>query len=260
MDGQVICHGDKRTMDTLEKKDGAARRGKYMRGVCYDKRIRKFVAEIRIGGRRVYLGAFDTEEDAGAAHALARHDNPIRRGGVGGGPTFQEAYDAFLAQHAEDTGVPVGVVQEGAEFVAPNGQRYFMVKMDNVPHPHRERVKWKYYRWHSQCSECGADFITSTRCGQKVLAGMTRNCWKHRKAGSRLEEPTAHLAALKAVRAAREAARVEDEDDAEATKIMYQKSLVPGTTRADNRRNYQEALAAIKARRAAAKTSAGDLV
>lgn len=245
--------------DTLEQKGGPRPGKKFMRGVYYDGRIRKFTAEIRIAGKRIYLGAFETEDDAAAAHALARHDNPIRRGGADGGETFLEAYDAFLQTEVEHTGQSKGVLQEGVEFTAPSGQRYFLAKIDTVRKPGHERVKWVYYRWHSKCVECGVDFITSTM-PSKRNKGMTRTCWRHRKSGPRADEPGAHTAVLSAVRAAQAAKKMQEQDQAEADEILFQASQQPGATRASNREAYYGALKMIAARRAAAKNEADGLV
>lgn len=241
-------------MDTLETKNT---RRKYMRGVSYDARIRKYVAVIRINGKRIYLGSFEDAEDAAAAHALARHDNPIRRGGKDGGPTFAEAYDEFLERERARSGSKLGVLQPGAEFTAPSGQHYFLVKIDTIQHPKMEKVKWVYYRWHSNCSECKADFITSTRYGRRSVNGMTRTCAKHRKGGPRADEPQVHAGLLKTVRAAQQRQREEAEDIAEADEILFQYSRTPGATREGNRRVYREALAAAEARRAARKAAEG---
>lgn len=245
--------------DTLEQKGGLRPGKKFMRGVYYDRRIRKFTAEIRIAGKRIYLGAFETEDDAAAAHALARHDNPIRRGGADGGESFVEAYDAFLQDEAEHTGQPKGVLQAGVEFTAPSGQCYFLAKVDTVLKPGHERVKWVYYRWYSKCSECGTDFVTSTM-PSKRNNGMTRTCWQHRKKGPRADEPGAHMAVLKEVRVAQAGNKAKEEDEKEAVQIMLRYSQQPGATRAGNKKAYNDAVAMIAARRAAAKNDTEGLV
>lgn len=194
---------------TVETKSTRApRKMKYSRGVCYDRRIKKFVASITIKGRRIYLGAYEDEDDAASAHALARHDNPIRRGGPGGCESFEQAYDAFLDEQ------PPGLLKGGTVFVAPNKQRYVMIKAETILHPTIDGPHWAYYRWLSNCSECDAEFVTSTKSSKKHITGMTRTCAQHRKGGARGDEPQAHVALLRSVKANRK--RRDDAEQQEA--------------------------------------------
>jgi hypothetical protein len=243
---------ERKLTSTLETPSARAKK-KLARGVYFDRRIRKFTAQINIAGKRMYLGSFDTEEDAAAAHALARHDNPIRRGLSDGGETFAMAFDAFLQDQAAHTGLSKGTLAPGVEFEAPTGQRYFMARVDTVRHPSIENVKWVYYRWCSECSECGVDFVTSTRAGKKQVTGMTRTCAKHRKGGARPDEPAVHGLLAKDIRAAQAklqtARKQEEEDEAEVGAAVYAAAQIPGATREDLRRVRDETRAAIAARR-----------
>jgi hypothetical protein len=52
-----------------------------IKGVCWHKRDRKFQAEIKVGGKRLHLGTFDTLAEAIAARTTAEieHFGPFRR-------------------------------------------------------------------------------------------------------------------------------------------------------------------------------------
>ncbi len=195
---------EKKMTDTLENNTPGKRGRKCMRGVCYDRRIKKFVASITIKGRRVYLGAYDDEDEAAGWYALARQDNPVRRGGPDGAESFADAYDAFLARQ------PVGPIREGVDFEAPNGQTYLMAKLATVLHPTIKGPKWVYYRWLSKCSDCGAEFVTSTKFHKKRITGLTRKCPAHRKGGPRGDEPSSHAALLRDIQAWRKAEKLVD--------------------------------------------------
>lgn len=49
-----------------------ARRTASARGVCYDKNKKKWRAYVKEGGRRLWLGSYETEQDALAAVATWR--------------------------------------------------------------------------------------------------------------------------------------------------------------------------------------------
>lgn len=247
----------------LEKNSASERRKKkYMRGVCYDRRIGKFVATITVKGRRIYLGSFGTEDEAAGAHALARHDNPIRRGsrGSGAGEAFVEAFGAFLSDYAEETGFRRGELRVGAEFCSPEGQRYTLAATDTVHKPD-SKAKWLYHRWHSNCVECGADFITSTMSGVKLVTGMTRTCPAHRKGGPRGDEPVAHVAALKEFLTSQAAEREEEfwrKETDSLTEVYVQEHGMPSTS--EEVKAMFSAVDTVVAARRKAKENAKDLV
>jgi hypothetical protein len=240
----------KKATDTLETKGvPALRKRKCARGVCFDRRSQKFVASITIKGRRIYLGSFSELDDAAAAHALARHDNPIKRGakGSGVGDAFVDAYDAFLEDYADRYGLPKGTLQEGAEFRSPDNQVYTLVAVE-VVHKPDSKAKWNYNRWYSHCSECGEDFITSTMVGTKRISGMTRTCPMHRKGGPRGDEPKEHIAALKLARAKLAAEKIEEAKEAEIKALVEIEYAKPNSTRESGRAAYEAARALVEAK------------
>ena len=48
-----------------------SRSGATLKGICYNKSVRRFQSQIRIRGRNIHLGLFDTPEEAHHAYAVA---------------------------------------------------------------------------------------------------------------------------------------------------------------------------------------------
>ena len=168
--------------DTLENQDPTAARraeAKLYSGVTYDARVRKFAANITIGGKRSYLGSFDDARSAGAAYEIARSENPIvrKRGADGEASSFAAAYRKFLQECVDIDKVKYGRVNVGTPFMAPGGQIYYMVRVDFRKKDTKQ--SWVFYVWESKCNICQADFTTKTLAG-KELTGMTRTCASHR--------------------------------------------------------------------------------
>ena len=61
----------------LQKND--AFRGDFPIGVYYDKKTKKFIASIRINSKTIYIGTFDTPEEAFQAYKTAK-EGEIKRG------------------------------------------------------------------------------------------------------------------------------------------------------------------------------------
>ena len=178
--------------DTLEKQDprGAAiaaqrKEAQAYKGVSFEPRSNKFTAVIRIRNERRWLGSFDTADDAGAAYAAARLENPVTRSQrEGGDESFAHAFDEFLLDEQARDGGKLGYITVGAVFVAPDKQIFEMVRIDFFARGLKGR--WVFYCWSSECRMCGARYETKTQGGKRVT-GMTRNCAEHR--GAKISAP-----------------------------------------------------------------------
>lgn len=144
------------------------------RGVWYDSRADKFVAEVYSRGERHFLGHFPTADAASDAYAAARAEMPSGRGGEG---SFVRVFQSFLDTCEKDAkGTPLRdevMIYKEQQFLF-NGVVFR--SMNNRQRP--------FYHWESNCSVCGAAYETLTATRPNVAKGITRNCEDHR-AGAR---------------------------------------------------------------------------
>lgn len=151
---------------------------KYPKGVTYDNRIKKFVAYIQRGKKRIRLGTFETASAAAVAYVKARAAQPVSRKRVGAYATIDACWQDFVKQADRDE---KGHVVVGNIFVgpAPDEQPYELVEIDVR---NGKRGVWVFYHWEAACAfpGCPERFETTTRGRAKHLRGMTRTCPLHR--------------------------------------------------------------------------------
>lgn len=149
----------------------AARRAeaKQHRGVWFDPRADKFVAEVYSLGTRHIIGMFDTATEAGAAYTNARAELPSGRAtGVG----FVDAFQTFLDAAGGDP--------ERGEVLTYREQRF---TFEGVAFRAQGGRRRPYYNWSTTCSTCGEPYTTLTATSPAYAKGITRNCEQHRQKG-----------------------------------------------------------------------------
>lgn len=157
-------------MDHIEAKREQARQH---RGVWYDSRADKFVAEVYSRGERHFLGHFATAEDAASAYAIARAEMPTGRGD---GDTFVKAFQSFLDTCERDgEGAPLR-----DEVMIYKEQQFLF---NGVVFRSPNKRKRPFYHWESNCSVCSAPYDTLTATRPDVAKGITRTCEDHRRGG-----------------------------------------------------------------------------
>lgn len=148
------------------------------RGVWYDVRADKFVAEVYSRGDRHFLGHFTTADDAASAYAMAREEMPTGRGD---GDTFVKAFQTFLDTCERDAkGVPLPdetLTYKGQDFLF-NGVVFRIINKRKRP----------FYHWESNCA-CGAPYETLTATTPDGAKGITRTCETHRRGGRKAAQP-----------------------------------------------------------------------
>ena len=72
--------------------DCAAARGKYKQGVTYHRRDKKFQSSFSAGGKRSFLGYYDTEDEAYAAYVAAKSAYIRKIAGAQGGKVKDALY------------------------------------------------------------------------------------------------------------------------------------------------------------------------
>lgn len=163
-------------MDHIEAKREQARQH---RGVWYDSRADKFVAEVYSRGERHFLGHFATAEDAASAYAIARAEMPTGRGD---GDTFVKAFQTFLDTCERDgEGTPLR-----DEVLSYKGQNFMF---NGVVFRSPNKRKRPFYHWESNCSVCGAAYETLTATTPTGAKGITRTCEEHRRGGRKKAQP-----------------------------------------------------------------------
>lgn len=159
-------------MDIIEERRAQARQH---RGVWYDARADKFVAEVYSKGDRHFLGHFATAEEAAQAYVKAREDLPSGRDVDG---SFVQAFQTFLDTALLDkNGAP-----EVGETLTYKDQSFYFV---GVVFRSMKGRKRPFYMWDSQCLTCGGVYGTMTATSAATAKGITRNCEEHR-AGARV--------------------------------------------------------------------------
>jgi hypothetical protein len=141
------------------------------KGVWFDHRADKFVAEVYSRGERFFLGHFDTAQSAGDAYTKARADLPSGR--AEDVETFASAFTAFVDAAAKDRAgrlVPnQTLLYREQEFLYKGTVFRNMFKMQRP-----------FYEWEGACAECGLRYDTLTATQPK---GITRFCEDHRRKG-----------------------------------------------------------------------------
>lgn len=162
-------------MDHIEAKREQARQH---RGVWYDVRADKFVAEVYSQGDRHFLGHFDTAEAASDAYALARAEMPSGRSSD---DTFVKAFQSFL-DSAERDGKGTPLIDEMLTY---KGQDFLFA---GVVFRAINRRRRPFYAWSSICA-CGAPYETLTATTPAGAKGITRTCEEHRRGGRKKAQP-----------------------------------------------------------------------
>jgi hypothetical protein len=143
------------------------------RGVWYDSRADKFVAEVYSNGERHFLGHFPTADAAADAYATARAELPSGRSGEG---TFVSAFQSFLDTCERDK---KGAPALGETLTYKDQPFYF----DGVVFRALKDRRRPFYKWASTCAVCGGPYDTMTATSPKVAKGITRTCETHRSGG-----------------------------------------------------------------------------
>lgn len=76
--------------------DQANNRGKFLQGVCLNKRDNNFLAQINIDGKRKYLGYFETELDAHNTYKIAKEVNVKRMANQWQDDIATNVYEALM--------------------------------------------------------------------------------------------------------------------------------------------------------------------
>lgn len=162
--------------DYIEERREQARQH---RGVWYDSRADKFVAEVYSNGDRHFLGHFPTAEDASDAYAAARAELPTGRGGEG---SFVSVFQTFIDTCEKDKrGTPLR-----DEVLTYKDQNFLFSGL--VFRTLKGRMR-PFYKWESNCATCSAAYETMTATTPGVAKGITRNCEDHRS-GARVAKAT----------------------------------------------------------------------
>ena len=153
--------------DHIEERREQARQH---RGVWYDSRADKFVAEVYSKGERHFLGHFPTADEAADAYAAARAELP---NGRGGDDSFVRVFQSFLDTCEKDkSAAPL------RDEVMTYKDQNFM--FNGVVFRSMKGRKRPFYQWESNCTTCGAPYETLTATRPNVAKGITRNCEDHR--------------------------------------------------------------------------------
>lgn len=141
------------------------------KGVWYDRRADKFVAEVYSGGERFFLGHFATASEAADAYAVARAEKPR---GVERDDTFAAVFQQFLdTADLNHKGEPV----EG-QVLAYREQEFVF---EGVVFRKIGKGRRPFYEWSSSCATCSMPYDTVTATSPAGVKGITRNCIEHRR-------------------------------------------------------------------------------
>lgn len=141
------------------------------KGVWFDTRADKFVAEVYSRGERFFLGHFDTAQAASDAYTKARADMPSGR--AEDVETFASVFAAFMDTAATDrTGRLL------SNQIMTYREQEFIYK--GTVFRHMFKMQRPFYKWEGACAECGVIYDTLTATQPK---GITRFCEDHRRKG-----------------------------------------------------------------------------
>ena len=152
------------------------------RGVKFDARIRKFVAQIYDPAtkRQRWLGAYATPQEA--SQAYQRAPEAIRRQQTAG-QTFAWAYGWWQDDCAKTN--TSGYPEPGDEFYPDpdpddGGEKQGFTLLRTEWRKMRGQ-RWSFYVFKGECRTCDEDFETMVPTSRKAAKGITRNCPAHRK-------------------------------------------------------------------------------
>lgn len=158
---------------------GKRAEAKKHRGVSYDARVDRFVAEVWIGGKRNWLGSYHTVLEAAQAYADAKGEAPRTDGLSKAGAALRD----LVARMPKDAkGRPV--IEDMAEMAVGDrvyvfwGAEFRRVAGRIVP----------VYRWGTHCEECGSEFGFYSPASPKSLRSLRSRCDEHKRGAVR-EEP-----------------------------------------------------------------------
>lgn len=146
------------------------------KGVWWDRRSRRFLAEMHSGGKKHRLGSFMDVEQAVAAYQEARAASPRRTRShrADGEKTFRECYADFLAQaHLDDRGWP-----SPQQEMTYRGQRF--VVMGSSFRRSQGRKSQPLVEWETWCPVCGTWTIVHSSLSVAGASGIGRKCDEHR--------------------------------------------------------------------------------
>lgn len=148
------------------------------RGVKFDARIRKFVAQIYdpVAKRQRWLGAYATPQEA--SQVYQRAPEAIRRQQTAG-HSFAWAYGQWLDDCAKTNAS--GYPEPGDEFYPDEGDEGQGFTLLRTEWRKMRGQRWSFYAFKSECRTCDADFETMVPTSRKAAKGITRNCPAHRK-------------------------------------------------------------------------------
>lgn len=150
------------------------KQAKAYRGVKFDARIRKFVAQIYNPAtrRQRWLGAYVTPQQASEAYQTA--PEAVQRQQTTE-QTFAWAYGKWLDDAKSNTSK---YPEEGDPFFTHDGQGFTLL---GTRWRWMRGQRWSFYAFKGECRTCDADFETMVPCSRKAAKGITRNCKAHRK-------------------------------------------------------------------------------
>lgn len=149
------------------------------RGVWWDRRGRKFVAEIYIGGKRKSLGSHLRIESAVAAFEQANAERPRRTRKPKAG-SFAQVFARFKAECEYSTEKGAGDWPEPEQQMTYDGQAFVTTGVKTYRKLNKRTVP--VVEWVSDCLDCGAEFDCYVPLDEKAARGIVRRCPEHRVA------------------------------------------------------------------------------
>lgn len=170
-------HHHPRTQEQIVTDEEAYALAQQHRGVWWDRRGRKFVAEIYISGKRKSLGSHLRIESAVAAFEQANAERPPRTRKRKAG-SFAQVFAEFKAECEYSTEDRAGawpdpgqqMTYDGQAFVTSGVRTYRTVNKTTVP----------VVEWRADCLECGEEFECYVPLSEEAARGIVRRCPVHR--------------------------------------------------------------------------------